>query len=358
MSTASKHFLIMAGGTGGHVFPGLAVAEELKRLGHKVSWMGTRSGIEASLVPAAGIPIHYIEISGVRGKGVRGLLQAPAKILQAINQSKALLRELKPDCVLGMGGFASGPGGMAAKLLKIPLVIHEQNAVAGTTNRILSLFANAVLEAFQGTFPNRRGAKHVGNPVRKSLVGITHMTDHTADLKLLVLGGSQGAKAINEIIPEVVKTLDFTLDVWHQTGKSHLDDVEKRYGEETLSMKSIELFPFIDDMAEAYAWADLVICRSGAMTVSELAAAGVPALFIPFPHAIDDHQTANARWMERQGAAEIIPQQELNASVLRHHLKRLNKRREILDKMRGRAKSLGIHDAAANVARTCIEVAL
>lgn len=338
------------------MFPGLAVAREMMDKGHSVSWLGTPSGIEAELVPAAGIKMFYIDIQGVRGKGKNGLLQAPGKIIRAIRESMSIIRKLNPDCVLGMGGFVSGPGGIAAKLLRIPLVIHEQNAVSGTTNRLLSVVANCVLEAFPGTFPKWVNAKHVGNPVRKSLVGITHMTDHAADLKLLVLGGSQGAKAINDVIPELVNTLDFTLDVRHQTGKNHLDDVTRLYGEETLSMKSIELSAFIDDMAEAYAWADLVICRAGAMTVSELAVAGVPALFIPYPYAIDDHQAANAQWAVSRGAAEIIPQKDLTVSTLRHHLKRFNKRRELLDKMRGRAKALGIHDATNNVVQTCLEI--
>ncbi len=357
MSDASKRFLIMAGGTGGHVFPGLAVAKELIGKGHSVFWMGTRAGIESELVPAAGISIAYVDIQGVRGKGKKGLLEAPGKINKAVKESKKIIQECKPDCILGMGGFVSGPGGVAAKLLGVPLVIHEQNAIPGTTNRILSLFANRVLEAFSGTFAKRINAVHVGNPVRKDLHSATHQIDHSADLKLLVLGGSLGAKAINDVIPEMVDTLDFTIDVWHQTGKKHIDEVTALYGEEALTMKSIELSPFIDDMAEAYAWADLVICRSGAMTVSELTVAGVPAIFIPYPHAIDDHQTANANWMASHQAAVVLPQSELTVSALRHHMKRFNKRRELLDQMRGKAKSLGMHDATENVVQTCLRFA-
>lgn len=354
MSDQSKRFLIMAGGTGGHVFPGLAVAKELIERGHSVYWMGTRAGIEAKLVPEADISIAYVDIQGVRGKGKKGLLEAPGKINSAIKESKKIIQECKPDCILGMGGFVSGPGGVAAKLLGIPLVIHEQNAIPGTTNRILSLFASRVLEAFPGAFSKRVNAVHVGNPVRKDLHSATHQSDHSADLKLLVLGGSLGAKAINDVIPELVDTLDFTIDVWHQTGAKHFDSVTELYGEDALAMKSIEIEPFIDDMAEAYAWADMVICRAGAMTVSELAMAGVPAIFIPYPHAIDDHQTKNANWMASHDAAVVLPQTELTVSALRHHLKRFNKRRELLDKMRGKAKSLGMHDATENVVQTCL----
>ena len=357
MTDTTKRFLIMAGGTGGHVMPGLTVAKELRNRGHQVFWMGTRAGIEAELVPAADIEIFYIDIEGVRGKGKKGWMEAPGKINKAVKESKKIIQECKPDCVLGMGGFVAGPGGVAAKLLGIPLVIHEQNAVAGTTNRILSLFASQVLEAFPGTFSKRINALHVGNPVRSELHSATHQTDHNADLKLLVLGGSLGAKAINDVIPELVKTLDFTIDVWHQTGKQHIDDVTELYGEDTLMMKSIELSSFIDDMAEAYAWADIVICRSGAMTVSELALAGVPSILIPYPYAIDDHQMANANWMASHEAAVVLPQSELSVSNLRHHMKRFNKRRELLDKMRGRAKSLGMHDATENVVRTCLRFA-
>lgn len=357
MTDASKRFLIMAGGTGGHVFPGLAVAKELMARGHSVSWMGTRTGIEAELVLAAGINIAYIDIQGVRGKGKKGLLEAPGRINKAIKESKKIIQEYQPDCILGMGGFVSGPGGVAAKLLGIPLIIHEQNAIPGTTNRILSLFANCVLEAFSGSFAKRINAIHVGNPVRQDLHNATQQSAPGTDLKLLVLGGSLGAKAINDVLPEVINTLDFTLDVWHQTGSRHIDEVTALYGEEALTMKSIELSPFIDDMAKAYAWADLAICRAGAMTISELTVAGVPAILIPYPHAIDDHQTVNANWMASNGAAVVLPQAELSASALRHHLKRFNKRREVLDKMRGRAKALGMHDATESVVQVCLRLA-
>lgn len=356
--TEPKHFLIMAGGTGGHVFPGLAVANALRDQGHKVSWLGTRAGIESDVVPAAGIEIHYIDIEGVRGKGKAGLLKAPFKIWYAIRQSLAVMNTVKPDCVIGMGGFASGPGGIAAKLKGIPLVIHEQNAIAGTTNRILAHFANEVLEAFPGTFKKSVGAIHVGNPVRRSMHQASRGLDDEQDLRLLVLGGSLGAKAINEIIPKVLDELNFTIEIWHQTGKKHFADVEALYGEETLSMKAIDLMPFIDDMAEAYDWADIVICRAGAMTVSELAVAGLPAIFIPFPYAIDDHQTANAKWMVDAGAAVLLPEAEMTVGRIKFYLDKFNKKRHELKAMRAKAAALGIHEATDNVTRICVEAAL
>ena len=325
--------------------------------GHTVSWLGTQAGIESELVPNNDIEIDYINISGVRGKGVAGLLQAPMKIWKAINESKAIFNNRKPSCVLGMGGFAAGPGGVAAKLMGIPLVIHEQNAIPGTTNKILTHFANVVLEAFPHTFKNSVAAKTVGNPVRKDLQNVAHQVDHHADLKLLVLGGSLGAKAINEAVAEMINSTDQMIDVWHQTGKKHIDDVEALYGEDCLDMKSIELSAFIDDMAEAYTWADVVVCRSGAMTVSELAVAGVPAVFIPFPFAIDDHQTANANWMVNAGAAEIVQQKDMDAGVLRHLMKKFNRNRALLDEMRAKATALGVHDATENVVQTCLELA-
>lgn len=353
MSSQGMHFLIMAGGTGGHVFPGIAVAHALQDMGHTVSWLGTRSGMEAETVPRAGMEIDFIHIAGVRGKGRLGYLMAPFMIIKAVAESLAIIRKRKPACVLGMGGFVAGPGAIAAKLLGIPLAIHEQNAIPGTTNRILARFANRVLSAFPGAFPVSVHAEVVGNPVRAS---ITTVDKNVAGepLHILVVGGSLGAKAINEIMPVVRKALDFPVELRHQTGKAHFEQTRAIYGKAGIG---VQVMPFIDDMAEAFRWADVVICRSGAMTVSELAVAGLPAIFIPFPYAIDDHQTANARWMADAGAAFILQQKDMSVEKLRAMITDLNNDRMKLAGMRKKAAAMGIHDATSRVARLCVELA-
>lgn len=353
MSSQGMHFLIMAGGTGGHVFPGIAVAHALQDMGHTVSWLGTRSGMEAETVPRAGMEIDFIHIAGVRGKGRLGYLMAPFMIIKAVAESLAIIRKRKPACVLGMGGFVAGPGAIAAKLLGIPLAIHEQNAIPGTTNRILARFANRVLSAFPGAFPVSVHAEVVGNPVRAS---ITTVDKNVAGepLHILVVGGSLGAKAINEIMPVVRKALDFPVELRHQTGKAHFEQTRAIYGKAGIG---VQVMPFIDDMAEAFRWADVVICRSGAMTVSELAVAGLPAIFIPFPYAIDDHQTANARWMADAGAAFILQQNDMSVEKLRAMITDLNNDRMKLAGMRKKAAAMGIHDATSRVARLCVELA-
>ena len=348
--------LVMAGGTGGHVFPALAVARELQQRGVAVQWLGTRNGIEADLVPAAGIDLHCIEIEGVRGTGIARWLKAPFKIMRAIWQAMKIIREQKPDTVLGLGGFASGPGGVAARLLRKPLVIHEQNAVAGTTNKLLAKIATRVLTAFPDVLA---GAQCTGNPVRSDIAALpepqTHIAASDRPLRLLVLGGSLGALAINQCVPEALALLpeDSRPQVRHQCGRKHESVTQQAYCDAGVEA-SVE--PFIDDMASAYSWADLVLCRAGALTVSELAAAGVGAVLVPYPHAIDDHQTANARWLSDVGAAVLLPQSDMSAESLADLLQSSLSDKPHLLAMAGRARKLAQTDAASVVADVCEEV--
>jgi UDP-N-acetylglucosamine--N-acetylmuramyl-(pentapeptide) pyrophosphoryl-undecaprenol N-acetylglucosamine transferase len=316
--------LIMAGGTGGHVFPALAVAEHLRARGIQVNWLGTAKGIETNLVPKAGFTLHLIRVEGVRGRGLIGLLKAPFLIINAIFQALAVIRKTQVDVVLGFGGFASGPGGVAAKIAGKPLLIHEQNAVAGTTNRILSHLSARVLSAFDGAFKNAKtlGVEVVGNPVRSAIYQLVPVTERyntrtqqQLPLRLLVLGGSLGAKAINELVPNAIAGMDVAArpEIWHQSGMMHQETTSALYKHHQLNAR---VDAFIEDMAGAYGWADMIICRAGALTVSELMAAGVSAALIPLPSAIDDHQTWNARVLTRAGAAVALVQRELTAEKL------------------------------------------
>lgn len=308
--------LIMAGGTGGHVFPALAVARVLEQSGCRLAWLGTRTGIEARLVPAAGIPMEWVRVGGLRGKGLGSWLGAPFRLARALAESLAVMRRVRPDVVLGLGGFVAGPGGLAARLMGIPLVIHEQNAVAGFTNRVLSRLANVVAEAFPGAFPRQVGAISVGNPVRREIeaIGAERATAHSPP-RLLVFGGSQGALVLNRIVPQALAGISPAHRplVMHQTGRGRLEAVQAAYA--TLGIEAT-VCEFIDDMAGAYAWADFAITRSGALTVAELAAAGLPAILVPFPAAVDDHQTVNARYLSDRNAAVLIPESELTPARL------------------------------------------
>ncbi len=350
--------LIMAGGTGGHVFPALAVAERLRPAGVTVTWLGTERGLESKIVPEAGIPLDFITVTGLRGKRLGVLLGAPVKLPQALFQSLAVLRRRHPDVVLGMGGFASGPGGIAAWLTHRPLLIHEQNAVPGLTNRLLARLAERVMEAFPGSFPARVGARYLGNPVREAVAAAAPPQERLAarqgPMRLLVLGGSQGARALNEAVPETLAALDHELEVWHQTGARHLEPTRECYVRHGVQAR---IEDFVTDMAEAYGWADLVLCRAGAMTVAELAATGVGAILVPFPHAVDDHQTRNARFLSEQGAAILVPENELDATRLSALLRELAGARERLLDMARRARSLARPRAAQEVAAMCLEVA-
>ncbi len=355
-----RSVLIMAGGTGGHVFPALAAAECLRERGAPVIWLGVRTGLEATLVPKAGIPMEWIEVAGLRGKGLRRRLLTPFMLARALWQARAVLRRLQPAVVLGMGGFVSGPGGIMARLLGIPLVVHEQNAIAGLTNRILARLANRVLEAFPGTFPSQRQALTVGNPVRQAIADLPPPAERFAGregpTRLLVLGGSQGALALNQLVPQALALLGDTErpEVWHQAGGRLQDAAQTAYAQAGMVVR---LTPFIDDMAEAYGWADVVLCRAGALTIAELAAAGVGSVLVPFPFAVDDHQTANARFLEQGGAALLIQQAELTTERLATLLRELGSDRTRLLNMAEAARRLAKVDAAEQVARVCLEQA-
>jgi len=305
--------MIMAGGTGGHVFPALAIAEALRAQQLTVHWLGTEKGLEARVVPQANITIHYIKISGLRGKGRLQLLLAPFKIIKAIWQAIKVLRQVRPTVVIGLGGFVTGPGGIAAWLLRIPLIIHEQNAVMGLTNRWLARIATQVLEAFPNTFPPRYHAVHTGNPLRANIMAVTRSDSQIESLHILVFGGSLGAKALNEIVPAALLKIKKPITVIHQAGELHITAMQQAYAQAKFKTQVVA---FIDDMAAAYQWADLVICRAGALTVSELAQVSVASILIPFPHAVDDHQTHNARFLSDENAAVLLPQSELTIEKL------------------------------------------
>ncbi|PSJ46677.1 undecaprenyldiphospho-muramoylpentapeptide beta-N-acetylglucosaminyltransferase [Zobellella endophytica] len=346
----SKTLLVMAGGTGGHVFPGLAVADLLRTEGWIIHWLGTAERMEAQLVPGHGYPLHTIDIAGVRGNGLKRLLLAPFQIMKAVWQARRVLREVRPAVVLGMGGFAAGPGGVAARLAGIPLVLHEQNAAAGLTNRLLARIARRVLMAFPGAFPAAGNTAVVGNPVRPEVVALPAPAERidTAPqpLRLLVVGGSLGARVLNEVVPQAV-ALAGDIRVRHQTGRGNAEAVRAAY--QALGIEA-EVNDFIDDMAAAYGAADLVVCRAGALTVSEVAAAGLGAIFVPLPHAVDDHQTKNARALADGDAALLLPQAELSAGGLAVHLQQLAGDRTRLLAMAERARTLAITDAAERVA--------
>jgi UDP-N-acetylglucosamine--N-acetylmuramyl-(pentapeptide) pyrophosphoryl-undecaprenol N-acetylglucosamine transferase len=359
MSAASDAtVLICAGGTGGHVFPGLAVAGELRRRGVRVVWLGTPTGMEVRLVGDAGIEFHAVGVRGLRGKGALGLPVTLVRALRAVWGSLRLLRRIRPDVVLGMGGYVSGPCGLAAWLSRRPLVLHEQNAVPGLTNRLLRPLARLVLEAFPGSFGNR-GARHVGNPVRESICA---QPDPAArdrartSLRVLVLGGSQGALALNTSVPGALSALsrDVPLEVCHQAGARSLEVARDAYRKAGLAVVPEA---FIDDIGERYAWADVVICRAGAMTVSELAAVGVAAILVPFPFAVDDHQSANARYLSDGGAAVLMPQDRLSSESLCALLRELWSSAGRLREMAERARALARPDASRAVADACLEVA-
>jgi len=352
---------VMAGGTGGHVFPALAVAEVLRARGADVFWIGTRAGMEARLVPEHGFAMEWIGIEGVRGKGMRQLLAAPWKLLSALREARAILRRRDPRVVLGMGGFVSGPGGLMARLQRRPLVIQEQNSVPGMTNQWLARVATRVFEAFPGSFPAARKAITSGNPVRASIAALpapaARLVGRTGPARLLVVGGSLGALALNETLPRALALLPVERRplVRHQAGERTLHVAEGAYAEAGVEA---DVTAFIADMAEAYAWADLVVCRAGALTVSELAAAGLPAVLVPYPHAVDDHQVGNARYLSDAGAARLIIQRDLTAEGLAGVLGELladpSRRLAMAEAARARAKS----DAAERIADACLELAL
>lgn len=350
-----RRIIIMAGGTGGHVFPALAVAQYLETKNWDVSWIGTRRGMESRVVPAHGIEMDCLSVEGIRGKGLATKISSLKQLLKSFWQVFKIFRKRKPDVVLGMGGYVAGPGGLVASLLGIPLVIHEQNRVPGTTNRLLVNKATRVLEAFPGSFLASKGATFTGNPLRTPFLNFpekkywTEASDRV--FRILVIGGSQGAKVLNDVIPVTAVKLE-NVEIKHQTGTASLEVVSKKYAQLPIEANAVE---FIEDIASVYQWADMVICRAGAMTVSEVAAAGLPAVFIPLPHAIDDHQTANARYLVDAGAGLLIPQNELNDVSL---LMAIREIKSSLEKMSKAAMNKAKLDAAKVVANVCIEVSV
>ncbi|VGM95553.1 UDP-N-acetylglucosamine--N-acetylmuramyl-(pentapeptide) pyrophosphoryl-undecaprenol N-acetylglucosamine transferase [uncultured Avibacterium sp.] len=351
MAQQKKRLLVMAGGTGGHVFPAIAVAQYLQQQGWEICWLGTQDRMEAQLVPKHGIPIKFIQISGLRGKGIKALLAAPFKIVRAIFQAKKIIQEYQPNAVLGMGGYVSGPGGVAAKLCGVPIVLHEQNAVAGLTNSWLAKIATQVLQAFPNTFPNM---EVVGNPVRQSLFEMPspaqRFAERSGKLRVLVVGGSQGARVLNLTLPKVVEALGDKLTVRHQVGANMSEKIAALYPQGA----DVQVTDFIDDMAEAYGWADIVICRSGALTVCELAAVGTPAIFVPFQHK-DRQQYLNAKYLADVGAAKIVEQKDLTPEALIEMLNQFD--RSQLLTMAEKAKAMATPKSAQQVAEVIINVA-
>ncbi len=346
--------LIMAGGTGGHIFPALATSEALKEQGCRIHWLGTPASMEAELAPRHGIDISFIPVTGLRGKGAAFLFRAPWKLAVSLVKALNILRKLKPVCVVGMGGYVTGPGGVAARILGIPLVIHEQNAVAGLTNKLLAKISSKVLQAFPDTFTGIAESKRqlTGNPVRASIAAVSRLVPHQP-LRLLVLGGSRGAQAINEIMPEVVSQCGDKVTVWHQTGANNFSECQNQYSRHSITGR---IEPFIDDMAAAYEWSNLVICRSGALTVAELAAAGRPSILVPFPFAVDDHQTVNGRFLVDQKAAVMIQQKDLEVNNLTTIVMGFSADADRLNRMADAARSVSLPDATRKVVDHCLQV--
>ena len=346
--------LMMAGGTGGHVYPALAVARELLDRGYRVEWVGTARGLEQRVVPAAGIRLHHLVVRGVRGKNLLNKLVGVAMLALASLQAFWLVLRRSPGCVVGMGGYAAGPAAVAAWLLRKPVIIHEQNAVAGTTNRLLAPLATRVVTGFPNAFDQDVRCEVVGNPIRRELVAAgddrVYDYDGRRPMRLLVLGGSLGALPINNALPGAVRELlkqGAMLEVRHQAGDSHAQVVREQYAE--LLDRDVQVAPFIEDMAAAYAWADLVVCRAGALTVSELAVMGCPAILVPLPQAIDDHQTANARSLTERGGAILLPQSEMSEVSLTTVLQECLSQPQRLADMAAASRSVASPDAATRV---------
>jgi UDP-N-acetylglucosamine--N-acetylmuramyl-(pentapeptide) pyrophosphoryl-undecaprenol N-acetylglucosamine transferase len=415
-ANTARGVLIMAGGTGGHIFPGLAVAESLRRRGVEVRWLGARGAMETRQVPPAGIPLDVVDIAGLRGKGARGWLLAPWTLLRAVVQASRCLREHRPSCAVSFGGYAAGPGGLAARLRGVPLLVHEQNRIPGMTNRVLARLARRVLQAFPGTWDDALQPVTCGNPVRSEVAALpapaVRFAGRDGPARLLVTGGSQGAQALNRLVPAALGLLpeSMSVEVRHQCGRGRDDETRAAYHDAgvrdsghgrpqggllqeravgarlahdpgidqaghpvgarlardpghgrpqggLLQRCSVEISEFIDDMAEAYGWADLVVCRAGALTVSEVAAAGLPAVFVPFPHAVDDHQTRNAEYLVERGAALLLPEAGATAQALAELLGALLADRARRQQMAERARAAATPDAADRVAELCLQFA-
>ncbi len=349
--------LIMAGGTGGHVFPALAVARALLDRDEQVIWLGTSRGLEAEVVPRQGIRLELIRVSGLRRKGLLAWLLAPFRLLVAVFDAIRIVRRLRPKVVLGMGGFASGPGGIAAWMLRRPLVIHEQNAVAGLTNRILARFAREIAEAFPGSFPAGVKTHRIGNPVRSEIMNLPdpeqRLSNRQGALRLLVLGGSQGALVLNRMVPRAVALLEEESrpEIWHQSGTATCEAACAEY--ETAGITA-RVEPFIDDMAAAYDWADLVICRAGALTITELMVAGLGAILVPYPAAADDHQTRNAEYLARVSAAVMMPEATLTPEQLADEIRACTEHREFILERARTVRKLAQPEATSSLVELCL----
>jgi UDP-N-acetylglucosamine--N-acetylmuramyl-(pentapeptide) pyrophosphoryl-undecaprenol N-acetylglucosamine transferase len=360
----SPTLLVMAGGTGGHIFPGIAVADELKAKGWKIHWLGTADRMEAKIVPEHGYDISFISISGLRGKKLSTMFVMPFKLLRSLIQARRVIKTVKPDVVLGMGGYASAPGGLAAWISNIPLIVHEQNAAAGLSNRLLARIASKICCAFPNAFVSGVDAEVVGNPLRASigqqetlskLVGQNEKTSKN----ILIVGGSLGAQVLNEVIPGSFAHLvsaDDNFSIWHQTGAGKKEQVIASYSEHGLSTDKIKVSEFIKDIAAAYQWADIVICRAGALTVSELAMAATPAIFVPLPHAVDDHQTKNALYLVKREAAKLLPQDKLNKESITALITELFDQPETLANMAKASYGAANSDASQRVAELCLQL--
>ncbi|MDQ2640942.1 MAG: undecaprenyldiphospho-muramoylpentapeptide beta-N-acetylglucosaminyltransferase [Pseudomonadota bacterium] len=356
----SAPVLIMAGGTGGHVFPALALARLLRARSREVVWLGTRRGLEARVVPAEGFPVEWLSVGGLRGKGALTLLAAPFNLLRALWQALAVMRRHRPGVVVGLGGFVTGPGGLAAWLCRRPLVIHEQNAIAGFTNRCLAPLAREVLTAFPAALAGRPRVRVIGNPVRADIAQLplpaVRFTHREGPLRLLVMGGSLGARRLNEAVPAALAVLArdsaTSITVRHQSGEKLLDAARAAYAAAGVAG---EVTPFIADVAEALGWADLVVCRAGALTVAELAAAGVGAVLVPYPHAVDDHQSHNARYLVDAGAARLVPDAQLTGALLATELHTLcaGGRAGLLQRAEA-ARAVALPDAAQQLLEACL----
>ncbi len=355
--------LIMAAGTGGHVFPALAIARQLKNNSVNVEWLGTPQGMENNLVAATDIILHRVSAKGLRGTGVLRWLSAPIMLSIAFFQSLKVIKKVKPNCVLGMGGFVCGPAGIAAKLLGKPLLIHEQNAVPGLTNKWLSGFSRKVFEAFPNTFGNKVGAIYTGNPLRNEILSVSNFDvslSKESNFNLLIVGGSQGSAAINKEIPKLAVNWSSTvnLSIRHQTGSANLQETLLHYEKLGLQVgKNIVVEPFINEMAEAYNWADIIICRSGASTVSELAAVGLPSILVPYPHHKDQQQLLNAKWLAESGGASVIEEKDFSAKTVLQILMSLSEDKVQLAELSGKVRKLSIPNADEIIARHCLEVA-
>ncbi len=362
MAVRKPLVMMMAGGTGGHVYPALAVATELLSRGYSVEWVGTARGLEHRVVPATGIVLHCLPVRGVRGKNVLHKMLALLFLMLASLQALWLVFRRAPGCVIGMGGYVAGPAGVAAWLLRKPLLIHEQNAVAGTTNRMLAPLATRIVAGFPGAFGAKIAYTVTGNPVRRQLLVARAASayDYVGQrpLRLLVLGGSLGARPINEVMPGALRSLSLAgsraIEVWHQTGEGHDEGVRRRYGQ--LLQRGVRVAPFIEDMAEAYAWADLVLCRCGALTIAELAIMGRPSILVPLPHAIDDHQTANAHALTDCGGATLLPQRDMNEQSVHDLLQHFLSDPQRLSAMAAAAFAAATPDAAERVSDCCEEL--